>query len=98
MTDNSGIKPFEHNETANISAALMLKETDEAAVIHQRGTRKSFIAFKLCEDNINKRICWLFPSEYIFKMQCENPVAADSAVPDNIAFLLMLSLLFIIGS
>lgn len=86
MADNSGIKLFEHNQTAYISAIKMLNETGKAAVIHPTGTGKSFIAFKLCEDNINKKICWLSPSEYIFKTQCENLTAVGSAVPDNIAF------------
>lgn len=86
MADNSGIKLFEHNETAYTSAIKMLNKTGKAAIIHPTGTGKSFIAFKLCEDNINKRICWLLPSEYIFKTQCENLAAVGSAVPDNIAF------------
>ena len=86
MADNSGIKLFEHNEAAYISAVRMLKETGKAAVIHPTGTGKSFIAFKLCYDNANKKICWLSPGEYIFKTQCENLTATGSAVPNNIAF------------
>lgn len=86
MADNSGIKLFEHNETAYISAIQMLTETGKAAVIHPIGTGKSFIAFKLCYDNADKKICWLSPGEYIFKTQCENLAAAGSAVPRNIAF------------
>ena len=86
MADNSGIKLFEHNETAYISAIRMLTETGKAAVIHPTGTGKSFIAFKLCYDNADKKICWLSPGEYIFKTQCENLAAAGSAVPRNIAF------------
>ena len=86
MADNSGIKLFEHNETAYISAVQMLTETGKAAVIHPTGTGKSFIAFKLCEDNADKKICWLSPGEYIFKTQCENLTATGSAVPNNIAF------------
>lgn len=86
MADNSGIKLFEHNEAAYISAVRMLKETGKAAVIHPTGTGKSFIAFKLCYDNADKKICWLSPGEYIFKTQCENLAATGSAVPRNIAF------------
>lgn len=55
MADNSGIKLFEHNETAYISAVRKLAETGKAAVIHPTGTGKSFIAFKLCEDNADKK-------------------------------------------
>lgn len=86
MADNSGIKLLEHNKTAYNSAVKMLSETGKATVIHPTGTGKSFIAFKLCEYNADKKICWLSPSEYIFKTQCENLAAVDSAVPDNIAF------------
>ena len=64
MADNSGIKLFEHNEIAYISAVHMLKETGKAAVIHPTGTGKSFIAFKLCYDNADKKICGLSPGEY----------------------------------
>ena len=67
-----GIHLYEHNQIAYVAAVLMLKECKKAAVIHPTGTGKSFIAFKLCEDNYDKRICWLSPSEYIFKTQLEN--------------------------
>ena len=54
---------FEHNEKAYISAVSMLSETGKAAIIHPTGTGKSFIGFKLCEDNPDKVVCWLSPSE-----------------------------------
>ena len=60
---------FPHNQTAYDAAVAMLAETGKAAIVHPTGTGKSFIAFKLCEDNTEKRICWLSPSEYIFKTQ-----------------------------
>lgn len=63
---------FEHNKTAYEAAAVMLSETGKAAVIHPTGTGKSFIGFKLCGDNPDKAVCWLSPSEYIFKTQPEN--------------------------
>ena len=66
------IELFKHNQTAYDTAVSMLEEFGKAAVIHPTGTGKSFIAFKLCEDNPHKRICWLSPSEYIFKTQLEN--------------------------
>lgn len=47
---------FEHNKTAYKAAAVMLSETGKAAVIHPTGTGKSFIGFKLCEDNQDKII------------------------------------------
>lgn len=63
---------FPHNLRAYKSAVNMLDETGRSAIIHPTGTGKSFIAFKLCEDNADKRILWASPSEYIFKTQVEN--------------------------
>lgn len=65
----------------------MLQSRGRAAIIHPTGTGKSFIAFKLCEDNPDKKILWLSPSEYIFKTQIENLKAvSDGYCPQNIAF------------
>ena len=77
---------FHHNQTAYDAVVAMLSETGKAAIVHPTGTGKSFVAFKLCEDNSNKRICWLSPSEYIFKTQKENLAAAGADVPQNITF------------
>lgn len=81
------ISLFEHNETAYYAALSMMKKTGKAAIVHPTGTGKSFIGFKLCEDNPNKKICWLSPSEYIFKTQLENLSAvSDGYQPKNIDF------------
>lgn len=78
---------FSHNQTAYESAISLLNETGKAAVIHPTGTGKSFIGFKLCEDNPGKTIGWLSPSEYIFETQLENlKKASDGYLPENIAF------------
>lgn len=66
------IQLYEHNQTAYDAAIAMLRETGRAAVVHPTGTGKSFIGFKLCEDFPKQTICWLSPSEYIFKTQTEN--------------------------
>jgi len=50
------ISLFEHNETAYYAALSMMKKTGKAAIVHPTGTGKSFIGFKLCEDNPNKKI------------------------------------------
>lgn len=63
---------FEHNEIAYKAVARMLAEHSKAAVIHPTSTGKSFIGFKLCEDNPNKTILWLSPSKYIYQTQLEN--------------------------
>ena len=81
------ISLFSHNQAAYDAAVAMLAETGKAAIIHPTGTGKSFIGFKLCEDNPGKRILWLSPSEYIFKTQLENWAAAGGEPLENIAFL-----------
>ena len=81
------IELFRHNEEAYNSALKMLKTSGKAAIIHPTGTGKSFIGFKLCEDFPQKSICWLSPSDYIFKTQLENLKKASGGYePDNITF------------
>ncbi len=80
------IKLFEHNQKAYESAIKMLAETGKAAIIHPTGTGKSFIGFKYCEDNPDKTVCWVAPSEYIFKTQLENLEKTGAEIPENINF------------
>lgn len=77
---------FQHNSDAYNSALEMLEDTGKAAIIHPTGTGKSFIGFKLCEDKPDKTICWLSPSEYIFKTQIENWHNAGGNDLKNISF------------
>ena len=63
---------FEHNQKAYSKVKMMLEEIGKATVIHPTGTGKSYIAFKLIEDNPHSKIIWLSPSEYIFKTQIES--------------------------
>lgn len=82
-----GIDLFAHNEEAYIAATQMLAEKGKAAIVHPTGTGKSYIGFKLCEDHPDKTVCWLSPSEYIFKTQLENLAkAAAGYVLGNIRF------------
>ena len=81
------IKLYSHNKKAYDLAVNMLKDTKKAVIVHPTGTGKSFIAFKLCEDNPDKTICWLSPSEYIFSTQLENLYQATNGYkPNNIVF------------
>ena len=82
-----GVTLFDHNKKAYRAALAMLRETGKAAVIHPTGTGKSFIAFRFCEDFSNKHVCWLSPSEYIFRAQLQNLAAAGGAAPENVVFL-----------
>ncbi len=74
---------FEHNRIAYQKVLRMLEETGKAAIIHPTGTGKSFIGFKLCQDFQDKTVCWLSPSEYIFRTQVENLAAGSQVSADN---------------
>ena len=81
------ISLFEHNQTAYEAAMAMLFETGKAAVIHPTGTGKSFVGFKLCEEHPDKTVCWLSPSDYIFRTQLENLAKVSAGYqPKNIKF------------
>lgn len=80
------IELYEHNMTAYRSAIKLMDVTGKAAVIHPTGTGKSFIGFKLAEDNPDKRILWLTPSEYIVKTQLENLRKEGGSDLTNISF------------
>lgn len=77
---------YEHNRKAYEAAVPMLREAGRAAVVHPTGTGKSFIAFRLAEDNPACPVCWLSPSEYIYSTQKENLVSSGAEVPGNIRF------------
>ncbi len=78
---------YNHNKIAYDNALFLLQTEKKAVVVHPTGTGKSFIVFKLCEDNPDKTICWLSPSEYIFDTQLENLKRATGGyVPQNISF------------
>ena len=78
---------FEHNRTAYEKVCTMLASRGKAAVVHPTGTGKSFIAFKLAEDNLSSRILWLSPSEYIFRTQLENLKRTTGVELSNISFM-----------
>lgn len=78
---------FKHNKEAYEAALSMLHSCGKAAIVHPTGTGKSFIGFKLCEDFPESTVCWLSPSEYIFKTQIENLKAvSDGYAPENVKF------------
>ena len=66
------LRLFEHNEKAYRAAVRMMEQYGKAAIVHPTGTGKSYIAFKLIEDNPEKIVIWLSPSEYIFKTQLDS--------------------------
>jgi superfamily II DNA or RNA helicase len=80
------IQLFSHNQTAYDSALAMLESCGKAAIVHPTGTGKSFIAFRLCEEKKDDVICWLSPSEYIFRTQIENLKKAGGEEPENVRF------------
>ncbi len=90
-----GIQLYKHNKIAYDNVVDMLRVTKKAAVVHPTGTGKSFIGFKLCEDNQDKTVCWLSPSEYIFNTQIENvKKSAPDFSFDNITFITYSKLMF----
>ena len=75
------LRLFEHNEKAYHAAVRMMNQYGKAAIVHPTGTGKSYIAFKLIEDNPEKVVLWLSPSEYIFKTQLESLKRNDPDFP-----------------
>ena len=75
------LRLFEHNEKAYRAAVRMMEQYGKAAIVHPTGTGKSYIAFKLIEDNPDKVVIWLSPSEYIFKTQLESLKRNDPDFP-----------------
>lgn len=63
---------FEHNEKAYHAVVRMMDQYGKAAIVHPTGTGKSYIAFKLIENNPEKVVIWLSPGAYIFKTRREN--------------------------
>ena len=82
------IKLYDHNQKAYEKAVELLDSVGKAAVIHPTGSGKSYIAFRLAQDNPGKRILWLAPSEYIFETQLDNLAKDAPGVHlDNIRFM-----------
>ena len=75
------LRLFEHNEKAYRAAVRMMEQYGKAAIVHPTGTGKSYIAFKLIEDNPEKVVIWISPSEYIFKTQLESLKRNDPDFP-----------------
>ena len=75
------LRLFEHNKKAYHAAVRMMEQYGKAAIVHPTGTGKSYIAFKLIEDNPEKVVIWLSPSEYIFKTQLESLKRNDPDFP-----------------
>lgn len=71
------LKFFAHNAKAYQAAVAMMQKYDKAAIIHPTSTGKSYVAFKLVEDNSTAPILWLPPSEYIFKTQKKSLLHQD---------------------
>ena len=75
------LRLFEHNEKAYHAAVRMMEQYGKAAIVHLTGTGKSYVAFKLIENNPEKVVIWFSPSEYIFKTQLESLKRNDPDFP-----------------
>jgi len=80
------VQLFSHNQIAYRSAIQMLTLCGKAAIVHPTGTGKSFIGFQLCAEHLNATVCWLAPSEYIYKTQLENWEKAGGEPLKNVQF------------
>ena len=54
------LRLFEHNEKTYHAAIRMMEQYGKAPDVHPTGTGKSYIAFKLIEDNPEKVVIWLY--------------------------------------
>ena len=77
---------YRHNAEAYGAVETMLSACGQVAVIHPTGTGKSFVGFQLCQDHAEADICWLSPSEHIFKTQLENWRSAGGGGLRNVRF------------
>lgn len=73
------IELFEHNNDAYNKLYESLSTGNKAAIVHPTGTGKSYIGFKLAEQNPNKRFLWLVPNMNICSVQVNNLI---NAYPD----------------
>lgn len=82
------IELFTHNQNAYVKSLRMLNEEGKAAIIHPTGTGKSFIAFQYVDEHPEWNVCWLSPSDYIYKMQLENIKKIKANInTDNLTFI-----------
>lgn len=74
----------EHNKIAYEKVSKMLNEGDRTAVVHPTGTGKSFIALKLIEENQDKKVLYLAPSNPILHQIKENILASEKKMFRNL--------------
>lgn len=82
------IQLFAYNEKAYQQTMSMLETCGKMAIVHLTGTDKSYITFKRIEDYPDAWVVWLPLSEYIFRIQTENPQKEAPDFPlQNVTFL-----------
>lgn len=75
---------YKHNQRAYDELCAMLNNSDRACVIEPPGCGKSFVAYKLIEDNPEKAFLWLAPNDYVFAEQRANFEREGSFIPSNV--------------
>ena len=63
-----------HNQQAYAKVKEMFEKDNKAAIIHPTGTGKSYIALKLIEENLDKKIIYLSPSMAIMHQLKKNMI------------------------
>lgn len=78
------IELYPWNQNAYDAVVEQFSLSDRACVIQPCGTGKSWIAFKLIEDNPSKKFLWMSPSKYIFDEQLHNAMTTAGSSFDNL--------------
>lgn len=68
------VKLKKHNQQAYAKVKEMFEKDNKAAIIHPTGTGKSYIALKLIEENLDKKIIYLSPSMAIMHQLKKNMI------------------------
>ena len=66
------VELYKHNKEAYEQVEEHFKTSNKTCVIHPTGTGKSFISLKFIDDNINKNILLLAPTNVILDQFCTN--------------------------
>lgn len=73
-----------HNAEAYEKVVKAFENNNKTAIIHPTGTGKSYIALKLIEENSDKRVLYLAPSNPILHQLKENIIASEGKMFGNL--------------
>lgn len=79
-----GIELKKHNEEAYDKVKTEFEDSNRVAVVHAMGTGKSFIALKLIEDNQDKKVLYLAPSNAILHQIKKSAIEEEGKMFGNV--------------